>query len=63
MGCSCPSPGCEPTDEVKARRNPAHIPDGLDFHTKPRIAGKPVRDVVVLGPVQLDWIVADDEYG
>jgi SRSO17 transposase len=58
-----PEPWCEPTGEAKARRDRAHIPEGLEFRTKPRIAAELVRDVTVLGQVELDWIVADEEYG
>jgi SRSO17 transposase len=58
-----PESWCEPTDEVKARRDRAHIPEGLEFRTKPQVAGELVRTVVVLDQVRLDWIVADDEYG
>src|SRR5215469_16375534 len=58
-----PESWCEPTREAQARRDRAHIPEGLEFRTKPRIAAELVRDVVVLGHVPLDWIVADDEYG
>jgi len=58
-----PESWCQPTDEAKARRDRAHIPEGREFRTKPQIAGELVRDVVVLGQVRLDWIVADDEYG
>jgi SRSO17 transposase len=58
-----PESWCEPTEEAQARRARAHIPEGLEFRTKPRIAAELVRDVVVLGQVQVDWIVADDEYG
>jgi SRSO17 transposase len=58
-----PESWCEATAEAKDRRDKAHIPDGLEFRTKPQIAGELVRGVAVLGQVQLDWIVADDEYG
>jgi SRSO17 transposase len=58
-----PESWCEPTNEAQARRDRAHIPEGLEFRTKPRIAAELVRNVVVLGHVSLDWIVADDEYG
>jgi SRSO17 transposase len=58
-----PEPWCEPTRLAKDRRAKAHIPEGLPFRTKPRIAAELVRDVAVLGTVALDWVVADDEYG
>jgi SRSO17 transposase len=58
-----PEPWCAPTREAKARRAKAHIPEGLPFRTKPRIAAELVRAVAVLGQVELDWIVADEEYG
>lgn len=58
-----PESWCAATVEAKARRDQAHIPDDLEFRTKPQIAAELVRNVVVLGQVQLDWIVADEEYG
>ena len=35
----------------------------MPFRTKPRIAAELIRDVAVLGQVELDWVVADEEYG
>jgi SRSO17 transposase len=58
-----PESWCEPTREGTDRRAKAHIPEGLEFRTKPRIAAELVRGAAVLGQVKLDWIVADDEYG
>src|SRR5262249_15373448 len=58
-----PESWCAATPEAQERRDRAHIPEGLPFRTKPQIAAELVRSVVVLGQVQLDWIVADDEYG
>jgi SRSO17 transposase len=58
-----PEDWCEPTREAKLRRTEAHIPEGLPFRTKPRIAAELIRDVAVLGTVELDWVVADEEYG
>jgi SRSO17 transposase len=58
-----PESWCEPTRQGRARRARAHIPEGLPFRTKPRIAAELVRAVVVLGQVALDWVVADEEYG
>ena len=58
-----PESWCAATVEAKARRDQAHIPDDLEFRTEPQIAAELVRNVVVLGQVQLDWIVADEEYG
>jgi SRSO17 transposase len=48
---------------ARRRRAEAHIPEGVPFLTKPRIAAELVRDVAVLGVVQLDWVVADEAYG
>src|SRR5205823_6353928 len=56
-------PWCEPTRQARDRRAKAHIPEGLPFRTKPRIAAELVRHVAVLGTVALDWVVADEEYG
>jgi SRSO17 transposase len=58
-----PESWCAATPEAEARRNKAHIPEGLEFRTKPQIAAELIRNVLVLDQVQLDWIVADDEYG
>ncbi len=58
-----PESWCAATREAKDRRDEAHIPEGVAFRTKPRIAAELVRDVAVLGQVGLDWVVADDEYG
>jgi SRSO17 transposase len=58
-----PESWCEPTRQGRARRARAHIPEGLPFRTKPRIAAELVRHVAVLGQVALDWVVADEEYG
>jgi SRSO17 transposase len=58
-----PEAWCEPTRQAQDRRDRAHIPEGLPFRTKPRIAAELVRAVAVLGTVALDWVVADDEYG
>jgi SRSO17 transposase len=58
-----PESWCAPTREAKGRRAKAHIPEGLPFRTKPRIAAELVRDVAVLGTVTLDWVTADEEYG
>src|SRR6187399_261905 len=48
-----PEAWCAPTREAKARRAEAHIPEGLQFRTKPRIAAELIRAVMVLGTVAL----------
>jgi SRSO17 transposase len=58
-----PEAWCADTREAKQRREAAHIPEDVSFRTKPRIAAELVRDVAVLGQVELDWVVADSEYG
>jgi SRSO17 transposase len=58
-----PESWCAATSEANDRRDRAHIPQGMAFRTKPRIAAELVRNVAVLGQVELDWVVADDEYG
>lgn len=58
-----PQAWCEPTPEDRARREKAHIPEGVDFRPKARIAAELVREVAVLGQTKLDWIAADEEYG
>ena len=35
----------------------------MTFRTKPQIAAELVRNVAVLGQVDLDWVIADEEYG
>src|SRR5512135_604692 len=58
-----PESWCEATREAGDRRDKAHIPEDVTFRTKPRIAAELVRNVAVLGQVELDWVVADEEYG
>src|SRR6478672_3822858 len=58
-----PKPWCEDTPEARGRREKAHIPDGVTFQPKARIAAELVRNVAVLGQTTLDWVVADEEYG
>ena len=58
-----PESWCELTRAAKDRRDQAHIPEGVTFRTKPRIAADLVRNIAVLGQVELDWVVADSEYG
>lgn len=58
-----PESWCTAMREAKDRRDRAHIPEGVTFRTKLRIAAELVRNVVVLGQVELDWVVADSEYG
>jgi SRSO17 transposase len=58
-----PESWCAATRAAKSRRDVAHIPDDVTFRTKPQIAAELVRDVAVLGQVELDWVVADSEYG
>src|SRR5262249_12240259 len=41
----------------------AHIPDDVTFRTQPQIAAELVRNVAVLGPVELDGVVGDSESG
>jgi SRSO17 transposase len=48
---------------ARRRRQKVHVPEGLPFRTKPQIAAELIRNVVVHDVVQLDWIVADEEYG
>ena len=61
--CSCPSRGARRPARRRTAGPRRHIPEGLPFRTKPRIAAELVRDVAVLGQVELDWVVADEEYG
>jgi SRSO17 transposase len=58
-----PESWCAATRAAKERRDAAHIPEGVTFRTKPQIAAELVRNVAVLGQVELDWVVADSEYG
>ena len=58
-----PEAWCAATQEAKCRRDTAQIPEGVTFRTQPQIAAELVRNLAVLGQVQLDWVVADSEYG
>src|SRR4051812_1762413 len=58
-----PKTWCEDTPEARARREKAHVPEGVTFQPKARIAAELVRGVAVLGQTHLDWVVADEEYG
>jgi SRSO17 transposase len=58
-----PESWCAATREARQRREAAHIPDDVTFRTKPQIAAELIRDVAVLGQVELDWVVGDSEYG
>ena len=58
-----PESWCAATREARDRREAAHIPEDVTFRTKPQIAAELICDVVVLGQVELDWVVGDSEYG
>ena len=58
-----PESWCAATREAKDRREAAHIPEDVTFRTKPQIAAELIRNVAVLGQVELDWVVGDSEYG
>jgi SRSO17 transposase len=58
-----PEPWCAATPEAEQRRESAHIPEDVTFRTRPQIAAELVRNVAVLGQVELDWVVGDSEYG
>jgi SRSO17 transposase len=58
-----PEAWCAATREANDRRRRAHIPQDVTFPTKPQIAAQLIRNVAVLGQVELDWIVGDSEYG
>ena len=58
-----PEAWCAATPEAQARRAKAHVPEDVVFRTKPEIAAEMVRNAVVLGTVELDWIATDEEYG
>jgi SRSO17 transposase len=58
-----PESWCAETPEARNRRDVAHIPEDTVFRTKPGIAADLVRNVAVLAQVELDWVVADSEYG
>src|SRR5947209_1796350 len=44
-----PKPWCEDTPEARRRREKAHIPEGVTFQPKARIAAELVRNIAVLG--------------
>ena len=54
-----PESWCAATIEASDRGDRAHIPGDLEFRTKLRIAAELIRNVAVLGQVELDWVVAD----
>jgi hypothetical protein len=54
-----PESWCAARREGKGRRDGAHIPEDVSFRTKPQIAAELVRNVAVLGQVELDWVVGD----
>src|SRR5215211_5039916 len=54
-----PESWCAATREAQCRRDRAHVPEDVTFRTKPRIAAELVRNVAMLGQVELDWVVAD----
>jgi SRSO17 transposase len=56
-----PESWCATTREARGRRQAAHIPEGVTFHTKPQIAAELIRAVAALGQVELDWVVGDSE--
>ena len=58
-----PESWCEDNEACRGRRAKAHIPESIVFQTKPEIAGAMVRRTEIAGPVALDWITADEEYG
>ena len=58
-----PEDWCGATPEARARRDQAHIPPEVGFRTKPELAAELVRNVAVLGVVELDWLTADEEFG
>jgi SRSO17 transposase len=58
-----PESWCEDTKACKERRDKVHIPEGVAFQTKPRIAAGLVRQAVALDTVAFDWVTADEEYG
>jgi len=58
-----PEAWCAATREAEQRREAAHIPEGVAFSTKPQTAAELIRNVAVLGQIELDWVVGDSEYG
>ena len=58
-----PESWCAAPRQAKDRREAAHIPEDVSFRTKPQIAAELIRDVAVLGQVELEWVVGDSEYG
>ena len=50
-------------ETAAGRRDEAHIPEDLEFRTKPEIAAALIRNVAVLGIMALDWVAADEAYG
>jgi SRSO17 transposase len=47
----------------KARRKKTHVPDEIEFQTKPELACELLRRTRAAGHVKFDWITADELYG
>lgn len=58
-----PKDWCEDTPEARQRRDKAHVPEGVSFAPKARIAAELIRAAAVLEQTHLDWVTADEEYG
>jgi SRSO17 transposase len=58
-----PESWCEDSQECRDRRHKVHVPDTVDFQTKPQIAAGLICQTAALDIVHLDWITADEEYG
>jgi SRSO17 transposase len=54
-----PEPWCEDT----ARRAAAHVPDDLEFATKPDLAARIVKRLAAGGRLPIRWVAADEVYG
>jgi SRSO17 transposase len=58
-----PEAWCAATREAKRRREAAQIQEDVTSRTEPQIAVELVRNVAVLGQVELDWVVGDADAG
>jgi SRSO17 transposase len=58
-----PESWCENTKAGQERRAKVHVPESIDFRTKPQIATDLIHRTAVLDIVSLDWITADEGYG
>jgi SRSO17 transposase len=53
----------EPWCQDKTRRAAAHVPDDVEFATKPELAARIVKRLAAGGKLSIRWVAADEVYG